>query len=846
MEKENVEREREKDKDSFIGNTSAENESNMQTIDTCQAAFLPIGASVSLLIMFFFFDSLQMVFAICTAGDAPKLSLPGKLVFPSMQNSSHFSMLGLGDIVMPGLLLCFVLRYDAYKKSQMISVETGVPHPLLMYSGLHTSIVHLWDIFRFINSDHEVFKAAQPALYTCSIIDKSYYFRVLLNGNLNHIIDFVSSQLSDILLILDRYKDFINLNAKIREYCKCFLDKSKCQDKNIEPKKDCDPAPSACYFDLPITNDINCSDNEKDENSICPTCLLLCETDSKDVECDSCSFWVHYECENITQTRPEETCTDERKSNTEKPKTANESKCTYSNQETSCNTTNVSTSAYYPTASKLNISSEPLPKPAHSTQYTTKNFPKDNTNPTCASTSISIPTKPTSASNDANVQSNQSNSTKLTCESHDLKGHNKKPITILSFNIEGFTSNKLYLENLSKRADIIFMQEHWVHSWEKNKIEDFMDNLNFISHIKCYDDEIIMDPLERKRGHAGVAICYKKDIANCVEKLNDGGNRVIAIRINSAKPVISICVYLPTRGNKITRDDYIAVLDELVEIILKYRQSSDILIGGDVNASLHRSSINRRHEANKRQNKMSEIMTLSETNDKQFYTLVKHQRRQGSPSTSVLKYNDNVADCDEDILETWADYFEDLAISVNNPCFDNDYKTRVENDNCLLHEMYSTNRDPLPMVVRQGGVWSPAAYTIFINSLLKIYETEQIGARIGSVYCGVPTVADDVTLVSNDPFELQSMLDIQMFHANKQRYIISSQKSCVLQRKSNETHSWNINGQTLKTPDTATHLEIKRDNGSNTGTKEVVPDRVQTARKTVYALMGAGLHGLMV
>ena len=31
--------------------------------------------------------------------DSPKLSLPGKLVFPSVHNSGHFSMLGLGDIV---------------------------------------------------------------------------------------------------------------------------------------------------------------------------------------------------------------------------------------------------------------------------------------------------------------------------------------------------------------------------------------------------------------------------------------------------------------------------------------------------------------------------------------------------------------------------------------------------------------------------------------------------------------------------------------------------------------------------------------------------------------------------
>lgn len=56
------------------------------------------------------------------ARNAPRLSLPGKLVFPSTHNTGHFSMLGLGDIVMPGLLLCFVMRYDAYKRAQVMKV----------------------------------------------------------------------------------------------------------------------------------------------------------------------------------------------------------------------------------------------------------------------------------------------------------------------------------------------------------------------------------------------------------------------------------------------------------------------------------------------------------------------------------------------------------------------------------------------------------------------------------------------------------------------------------------------------------------------------------------------------
>lgn len=40
---------------------------NVQTLDTMQALCLPLGASISLLVMFFFFESMQMLFAICTA-----------------------------------------------------------------------------------------------------------------------------------------------------------------------------------------------------------------------------------------------------------------------------------------------------------------------------------------------------------------------------------------------------------------------------------------------------------------------------------------------------------------------------------------------------------------------------------------------------------------------------------------------------------------------------------------------------------------------------------------------------------------------------------------------------------
>lgn len=55
-----------KDKDNPDGPDSGDS-SGVQTLDTMQALCLPLGASVSLLVMFFFFDSMQMLFAICTA-----------------------------------------------------------------------------------------------------------------------------------------------------------------------------------------------------------------------------------------------------------------------------------------------------------------------------------------------------------------------------------------------------------------------------------------------------------------------------------------------------------------------------------------------------------------------------------------------------------------------------------------------------------------------------------------------------------------------------------------------------------------------------------------------------------
>ena len=56
----------ESDASSASGGKEGKN-NGIQTLDSIQAMCLPLGASISLLVMFFFFDSMQMLFAICTA-----------------------------------------------------------------------------------------------------------------------------------------------------------------------------------------------------------------------------------------------------------------------------------------------------------------------------------------------------------------------------------------------------------------------------------------------------------------------------------------------------------------------------------------------------------------------------------------------------------------------------------------------------------------------------------------------------------------------------------------------------------------------------------------------------------
>ena len=118
------------------------------------------------------------------------------------------------------------------------------------------------------------------------------------------------------------------------------------------------------------------------------------------------------------------------------------------------------------------------------------------------------------------------------------------------------------------QADILFIQEHWLHSRDKNRITE--DLPYFTSYTKCFDDDNIDDPLLRRRGHADVSIMFKSSVGQYVKELPDRGNRIVCISVNIDKPILIIFAYMPTHGKGYSRDNYQAILDEISEIKTKY------------------------------------------------------------------------------------------------------------------------------------------------------------------------------------------------------------------------------------------------------------------------------------
>ena len=145
--------------------------------------------------------------------------------------------------------------------------------------------------------------------------------------------------------------------------------------------------------------------------------------------------------------------------------------------------------------------------------------------------------------------------------------------------------------------------------------------------------------------------------------------------------------------------------------------------------------------------------------------------------------------------------------------------------------------------VRQGAILSTTLYKLFIGDLLKDLKTSTIGTCIGNIYVGTPTCADDVLLIADEKPELQAMLDYSYDYSRRHQYSIHPEKSTVthyIKKSTKPKEDWTLGEGIMTETDKFNHL------GIDWTAEKTTPDilgRINTARKTVYALMGNGVHG---
>ena len=138
-------------------------------------------------------------------------------------------------------------------------------------------------------------------------------------------------------------------------------------------------------------------------------------------------------------------------------------------------------------------------------------------------------------------------------------------------------------------------------------------------------------------------------------------------------------------------------------------------------------------------------------------------------------------------------------------------------------------------------------YKVYSNPLLDRVTSLLIGGMVGEVSSAAPACAEDVTFENDEREELQVLVNEGDDYGGMERFLLQPVKSVVMpipgkarKTTSIDNFTWTIKCEPMSSVQEATHMGIKRSAVSNEYTVE---ENIKKARKTMYSLMGPGLHG---
>ena len=150
--------------------------------------------------------------------------------------------------------------------------------------------------------------------------------------------------------------------------------------------------------------------------------------------------------------------------------------------------------------------------------------------------------------------------------------------------------------------------------------------------------------------------------------------------------------------------------------------------------------------------------------------------------------------------------------------------------------------------IRQGGILSTDLYKVYGNGLLDKLTVSGEGCHIGEISCVAPTVADDLAVTASSLPALQKIVSSSADYSQMERYLLEPVKSVFLailsqcrdQALKVEDINITMNGVQMPVVKEAMHMGIQRSEDSQ---ESAMKHNIEKARRTVYSLMAAGLHG---
>ncbi|CAC5386776.1 unnamed protein product [Mytilus coruscus] len=237
----------------------------------------------------------------------------------------------------------------------------------------------------------------------------------------------------------------------------------------------------------------------------------------------------------------------------------------------------------------------------------------------------------------------------------------------------------------------------------------------------------------------------------------------------------------------------------------------------------------RNEEIRRKHYERNDIINYNQNDKQKFFKLIRKQRQNRNTFINDLHVENELFERDN-IINGWNQHFSKLAVPSEHPDFNYQHLALCELDyNSIkrISEHYVTKHVDLDTIekaiksinrgkaedifgisktsyflitdsrikwsteisekfpvlqgVKQGELLGADLYKVYIEDLLNTFENTTSGCEIGETLINAVACADDVAIVSENPHELQYLVNIAAQYSEDHHYLLQPLKSVVLQ-----------------------------------------------------------------